>query len=134
MTGRARYDPIQSGLILGHGDRKAAAVGLFGSYDSLQRLSQEYAGYAEFPELVPGAIRQGNALLFPPSQRSEDWAENKQWIILFEFSQSGLERAEQQARQTGVAGSGGSGARQLSRPVLPEKGGMGSGHKMANPS
>jgi hypothetical protein len=98
LIGRARYSSIQNGLILGRIDDQRVAVGLFGSKDSLQRLSQEYGHYAEFPQLITDAIRQGNALLFPPNQRTENWAETTQWMILFEFSQGGLEVAAGHAR------------------------------------
>jgi hypothetical protein len=123
LVGRARYSPVQNGLILGHTDDESVAVGLFSSKESLRRLSQEYGRYAEFPRLIPGAIRQGNALLFPPNQRTENWAETVQWMELFEFRESGLEAAAQHAGQTGfLAGHARfSDSPRLSCPPLPEK-------------
>ena len=101
LAGRARYSPIQNGLILGRIDDQMVAVGLFGSHESLQQLSLEYNRYAEFPQLINGATRRGNALLFPPNQRTPNFGEARQWMILFEFSQSGLEAASKQVSQTG---------------------------------
>lgn len=134
LVGRARYDPIQNELILGRIGNETAAVGLFGSHESLQRLSQEYGRYAELPQLIPDAIRLGNALLFPPNQRTENWADTTQWMILFEFGQSGLEAASRHAHQTGfLAGDTGlSASPRLSCPPPPANGAGDAAHKIAN--
>ena len=138
LIGRARYSSVQNGLILGHTGKKAAAVavGLFGSKESLQRLSQEYGRYAEFPQLISDAIRQGNTLLFSPNQRTENWAENTQWMLLLEFHQSGLEAASQHVHQAGVLAGDAwfSGSPQLSCPPLPENGRADGARQTPNPS
>jgi hypothetical protein len=124
LVGRARYSSIQNGLILGRTDGQNVAVGLFGSKESLRQLSQEYSRYAEFPQLIPGAIRQGNALLFPPDQRTPNFGEARQWMILFEFSQSGLAAASHHSHQTGflAGGTGLPDSPRLSCPPLPANG------------
>ena len=122
LIGRARYSPIQNGLILGRTDHKTVAIGLFASHESVRKLSQEYGPYAEFPQHIPDAIRQGNALLFPPNQRTENWAETTQWMMLLEFRQSGLVNASRYARQTGFLTDDPalSPSPQLSCPPLPK--------------
>ena len=135
LTGRARFDPIQNGLVLGRIDDGRAAVGLFASAEAVRRLSKEYGRYAESPELFSDAIRDGNALLLPPNQRTENWADATQWMVLFDFSRAGLESAAQHAREAGVLHGdvAFSIPVRLSCPSLPKKDSVNGSHGMANP-
>jgi hypothetical protein len=106
LVGRARYLPIQNGLVLGRTEGDNAAVGLYGSEESLRRLALEYSSYAEVPHPLTGTIRYANALLFPPNQRTENWAETVQWMLLLEFRRNGLAEALSHARKNGFLPSG----------------------------
>jgi len=67
---------------------------------SLQRLALEYGVYAEAPKPFEHATVYRNALLFPPDQRTENWGETAQWLLLLAFTRNGLEQAARHASLT----------------------------------
>jgi hypothetical protein len=134
LVGRSRYLPVQDGLILGRTEGDNVAVGLYGSEESLRRLALEYSSYAEVPHPFKGTVRYGNASLFSPNQRTENWAEAIEWVLLLEFRRNGLEEALSHARKSGLLPSDISSAvPQLSCPPLPDNGKMDGSHKISNP-